>query len=79
MPLCAPRAVWLLLLLTATTIVDSTPQGRLLDGQAAEVGSHPYSASLQRDGLHVCGAAIIEQQLLLTAAHCVSSGSGIER
>ncbi|KAH8397983.1 hypothetical protein KR222_007796 [Zaprionus bogoriensis] len=52
--------------------------GRLVEGDAAAVGSHPYSVSLQRNGAHICGGALIGQQLGLTAAHCVTSGSGIQ-
>lgn len=68
----------MLSLITAAA-AGSLPQGRLVDGQPVAVGSHPYSASLQRDGTHICSATLIGVQHGLTAAHCVTTGSGIER
>lgn len=71
--------VCLLFLLLGAAVCSVTAQkGRLLDGQAAAVGSHPYSVSLQRNGAHICGAALISNKVCLTAAHCVTIG-GIER
>ncbi|EDW65782.1 serine protease SP24D [Drosophila virilis] len=67
----------LFLLLGAAVSSVAAQKGRLLDGQAAAVGSHPYSVSLQRNGAHVCGAALISNKVCLTAAHCVTIG-GIE-
>lgn len=45
----------------------------------ADVGSHPYSVSLRRNGVHVCGGALITAQWALTSAHCVSLGGGQQR
>lgn len=77
--MCARIALLCVLSLITTAASGPSPQGRLVDGQAAAVGSHPYSASLQRDGTHICSATLIGQQHALTAAHCVTTGSGIER
>ncbi|XP_017870416.1 PREDICTED: serine protease SP24D [Drosophila arizonae] len=66
---------WLLLvLLGAAGTVAASPSSRLLAGQAAAVGSYPYSVSLQRQGLHLCGGALISNKVCLTAAHCVTTG-----
>ncbi|XP_034472469.1 serine protease SP24D [Drosophila innubila] len=70
----------LLLLLTIGVAVPTVTalSSRVLDGEAAAVGSHPYSVSLQWNGDHVCGAALISDRVCLTAAHCVTRGGGIE-
>jgi len=69
----------LLLALGAAVTCVTAQSNRLLDGEAAAVGSHPYSASLQWNGAHVCGATLISDRVSLTAAHCVTRGGGIER
>lgn len=69
---------WLMAIGVAVTTVTAQ-SSRLLDGDAAAVGSHPYSVSLQWHGDHVCGAALISDRVCVTAAHCVTPGGSIER
>lgn len=46
--------------------------GRIVGGGETSIFSHPYTASIQYFGFHYCGAAIISDKFLVTAAHCAS-------
>ncbi|XP_048220834.1 transmembrane protease serine 11C-like [Perognathus longimembris pacificus] len=48
-----------------------TPSGnKIAGGQDAEEGEWPWQASLQQNNVHRCGATLISNHWLVTAAHC---------
>lgn len=50
---------------------DRSSSTRIIGGQDAPDSIAPYQCSLQLYGRHDCGCAVIADQYILTAAHCV--------
>ncbi|XP_039962462.1 serine protease SP24D-like [Bactrocera tryoni] len=47
------------------------PSPRIVNGQKAAVGQFPYQVSVRINDQHICGGALVAQNFVLTAAHCV--------
>ncbi|KAI8127782.1 Serine protease SP24D [Lucilia cuprina] len=52
------------------------PQPRIVGGQNAKNNQFPYQISLRLYNYHICGGSIISRNYVVTAAHCVTTGSG---
>jgi len=66
---------WILLILSGTLISSKWISDRILGGQTVPIESVPWQASLQKFGVHWCGAVIYSEKIVLTAAHCTEHGS----
>ncbi|XP_065367598.1 trypsin-like [Calliphora vicina] len=55
-----------------TASIPDDFEGRIVNGVDTTIQAHPYQVSLQtNDGFHYCGAAIISEDIIVTAAHCM--------
>ena len=55
--------------------IEDLPQDdSIVGGYTAGAGEFPSTISLLRSGSHICGAALINANTALTAAHCVDAG-----
>ncbi|XP_016957100.1 trypsin alpha [Drosophila biarmipes] len=48
----------------------TTGDGRIVGGEVTTIGEFPYQVSVQLNGQHICGGAVIAHNFVLTAAHC---------
>lgn len=57
-------------------------QARIVDGRKAHPGQFPYYAyldvNLSNGSTSACGASIISDEWLITAAHCVSNAQSVK-
>lgn len=66
---------------TSSKVFPSIPEGRVVNGENARSGQAPYivtiaSAASSSSYSHSCGGSILNKEWILTAAHCLSHGSG---
>ncbi|XP_069691858.1 chymotrypsin-1-like isoform X2 [Periplaneta americana] len=54
---------------------DVARNGWVKHARRASEGKYPFQVSLQVFSEHECGATILDQEFLLTAAHCIYNGS----
>lgn len=72
--MASSRTIFVFLgLLVAIVCTEAIPSSRILGGIDASAGQYPWVASVRVDGAHACVGTIINEEFIVTAAHCVSS------
>ncbi|XP_021061281.1 complement factor D isoform X1 [Mus pahari] len=59
------------LVVLGAAVCAAQPRGRILGGQEAVAHARPYMASVQVNGTHMCGGTLLDEQWVLSAAHCM--------
>ncbi|XP_035784369.1 trypsin alpha-4-like [Anopheles albimanus] len=67
----ASVVLWCLIVVSCQAAVPRRNDARIVGGSDTTIENHPYVVSLRRNRMHSCGAAILNANTILTAAHCV--------
>ena len=59
-------------LVSGDLLRNNEQQEKIVGGQEAKDAAAPYQVSLQIRKSHICGGAIIHEQFIVTAAHCLA-------
>jgi len=54
-------------------LVPAATDDKIVGGTEAIAGDWPWSCSMLYSGRHICGGSLINEQWVISAAHCVSS------
>lgn len=65
--LTAPAAV------AATDLFAPPKSERIIGGTSVPDSTYPFMVSLQRDGSHFCGGTLYAPDVVMTAAHCLTT------
>jgi secreted trypsin-like serine protease len=57
-------------------VEQEQPETPIVGGQAVDITAVPWQVSLQYGGSHFCGGSIIDEEWILTAAHCMTNDNG---
>lgn len=57
------------------SVTQAAPQAydvdsRIVGGESTSIEEYPYQAALEHFSLYACGAVVISEYYVLTAAHC---------
>ncbi|MCH9686333.1 MAG: serine protease, partial [Deltaproteobacteria bacterium] len=55
---------------------QSNDDDRIVGGSNISITEAPWQVSVQFNGQHFCGGSIIDEEWILSAAHCFTSGNG---
>jgi len=64
------------LLLSVLLSIYVFPQSDIVGGEDCDISEYPWQAAIYADG-YLCGASVIHQYWILTAAHCVEEGNQV--
>lgn len=66
-----------IIFLIPTFIATDASSVRIIGGSKVKPNEIPYLVSIQSDGKHICGGSILNENFVITAAHCVEDSDDL--